>query len=240
MARDAGLAATGRVHTLGPLIHNPIVVQDLAASGVRWPIPSMTLKAARLSCAPMALSRNRARSERPRPRGPRCHLPVREEGASRGRAARFGGLPPHHRRRARPPRGGATGARRPRRGRRFRSRRAPHDGDRRQSRRRRADTHPDRRGAFPHWSPALLRLEQASFGSSTPSARPRRSARTAQRTRIPRRRDGRRGRQELRQHATSRRVCRDRCPATFHIEDAAELESSWFAHARVVGLTAGA
>ena len=35
-------------------------------------------------------------------------------------------------------------------------------------------------------------------------------------------------------------ICRDRCPATFHIEDAAELESSWFAHARVVGLTAGA
>ena len=53
MARDAGLAATGRVHTQGPLIHNPNVVR-LPVS--MWPIPSMTLKAARLSCAPLASS----------------------------------------------------------------------------------------------------------------------------------------------------------------------------------------
>ncbi len=34
MARDAARAASQPVHTLGPLIHNPIVVDDLAAQGV--------------------------------------------------------------------------------------------------------------------------------------------------------------------------------------------------------------
>lgn len=35
-------------------------------------------------------------------------------------------------------------------------------------------------------------------------------------------------------------ICRARCAATHHIEDAAEIEPSWFAGARLVGITAGA
>ena len=35
-------------------------------------------------------------------------------------------------------------------------------------------------------------------------------------------------------------ICQDRCPSTHHIEDAGELDPSWFSHARRVGLTAGA
>lgn len=35
-------------------------------------------------------------------------------------------------------------------------------------------------------------------------------------------------------------ICQDRCPSTHHIEDACELDPSWFSHARRVGLTAGA
>ena len=35
-------------------------------------------------------------------------------------------------------------------------------------------------------------------------------------------------------------LCAAACPATFHIEDAAELERSWFEGARLIGVTAGA
>ena len=35
-------------------------------------------------------------------------------------------------------------------------------------------------------------------------------------------------------------ICRERCPRTFHVEDAGELESSWFAGCASVGVTAGA
>lgn len=35
-------------------------------------------------------------------------------------------------------------------------------------------------------------------------------------------------------------ICAERCPRTHHIEDASELEGSWFADVKLVGITAGA
>ncbi len=35
-------------------------------------------------------------------------------------------------------------------------------------------------------------------------------------------------------------ICRAACPRTYHIEDAAELEAAWFTGARLIGVTAGA
>ena len=35
-------------------------------------------------------------------------------------------------------------------------------------------------------------------------------------------------------------ICHSACPKTHHIEDAAELDRSWFDGARLIGITAGA
>ena len=35
-------------------------------------------------------------------------------------------------------------------------------------------------------------------------------------------------------------ICRERCPATHHIEDSTEIESGWFSGAALIGVTAGA
>ena len=240
MARDAGLAATGRVHTLGPLIHNPIVVQDLAASGVEVAdtlddVESGTVIVRAHGVVPEivreACDRGLEVLDATCPYVKKVHRAA-ERLVSEGYRLIIVGEPGH------PEVEGILG----------------HAGP----------------GAVVVSDPSELPtleiggkvgvvVQTTQTAEALSAVVAALAARTGELRVINTICAATQERQDSAAKLASRvdamvvvggknsgntrrlaEICRERCPETFHIEDAAELESSWFVRARVVGLTAGA